>query len=211
MDAISLNPHDRATSALLVTIDSVKMATRKKILTQDEILQILNENNSELSGFSDDDGDDQTFEPRMLEGQSSSDDEENDQSIILDRPSTSRSPDPSPQSSIPTQDSTKVKMNKKEKKTYKCVVKKYTPVPHPGPLDFTQLPSRGCFEGKQIRVTKVISTVKERRIDIDLEDKELPWTVKGSVRQITKSMACLDSFTHWFNRPLKAYAAQLRK
>ncbi|KAG8195191.1 hypothetical protein JTE90_027935 [Oedothorax gibbosus] len=83
------------------------MDTRKKILTQNEILQILNENDSEFSGFSDDDGDDQTFEPRMLEGQSSSDDEENDQSIILDRPSTSRSPDPSPQSSIPTQASTK--------------------------------------------------------------------------------------------------------
>ncbi|KAG8179995.1 hypothetical protein JTE90_007963 [Oedothorax gibbosus] len=75
-DAISLNPHDRATSALpvSVTIDSVKMTTRKKILTQDEILQILNENNSKLSGFSGDDGDDQTFEPRMLEGQSSLDD-----------------------------------------------------------------------------------------------------------------------------------------
>ncbi|KAG8185804.1 hypothetical protein JTE90_002030 [Oedothorax gibbosus] len=57
------------------------MATREKILTQDEILQILNENDSELSGFSDDDGDDQTFEPRMLEGQSSSDDEENDQIV----------------------------------------------------------------------------------------------------------------------------------
>ncbi|KAG8190311.1 hypothetical protein JTE90_012597 [Oedothorax gibbosus] len=70
------------------------MVTRKKIVTQDEILQILNDNDSELSCFSDDDGDDQTFEPRMLEGQSSSDDEENDQNIILDRPSTSRSPDP---------------------------------------------------------------------------------------------------------------------
>ncbi|KAG8177735.1 hypothetical protein JTE90_026577 [Oedothorax gibbosus] len=116
------------------------MAQGKKILTQDEILQILNENDSELSGFSDDDGDDQTFEARMLEGQSSSDDEENDQSIILNRPFTSRFPDPSPQSSIPTEASTKVKRNKKEKKTYKWVVKKYTPVPHPGPLDCTQLP-----------------------------------------------------------------------
>ena len=77
----------------------------KKILTEEEIFQLMDKSDSELSDFSDDDDDDALFiyhvvhkiyEPHELEGRSSSDedDEGNISSLktILDHPPSSKSP-----------------------------------------------------------------------------------------------------------------------
>lgn len=102
---------------------------RHKFLTKEEILQKLATSDSELSDLSDDDDvTDKTSIPRVLEGKSRSDEEDDVATDLLtnvsatnfdlDRPTSSKSPKPIPQSSI-SRPSTLIKVSKmKKRETY---------------------------------------------------------------------------------------------
>ncbi|XP_042904032.1 piggyBac transposable element-derived protein 3 [Parasteatoda tepidariorum] len=125
------------------------MSKRRKYLTEEEILQMLAASDSELSDLSDDEDIDKTYEPQVLEEDLSSEEHDGDDFTAIadisvqenrDRPSTSKSPEPIDQSLIhkPLAASTKVK-KKKKSEVYQWNNIKFNPVPHPGPLDFTQI------------------------------------------------------------------------
>ncbi|GBM42228.1 hypothetical protein AVEN_234959-1 [Araneus ventricosus] len=115
------------------------MSRRRKILTQEAILQILQASDSELSDLSEEgDINDSTYEPRIIEGECSSDEQEinissQEINLEIDRPSTSKTAEILPQGKLTAS------IKKRKRKTYKWKNEKVNPPPHPGRLDVTQL------------------------------------------------------------------------